>query len=187
MARTSRTRYPILGALSLRPMSGYDIKKFVEGSIANFWRESYGQLYPTLRALTEEGLIELQRARGRRVRAERQGYRITRAGRRALEAWLKQPAKLEVPRSELLLKLFFGTEVPAAVLLRHVRERRRLVEANLARLEAIEAELRSDKPSSPGLPYWLLVIRQGVLLDRAILEWCTEAERELESLDAARS
>ena len=44
MARSNRTRYTVLGTLTHGPMTGYDIKKFIESSINNFWRESYGQI-----------------------------------------------------------------------------------------------------------------------------------------------
>ena len=178
MARANRTRYPVLGALTIRPMSGYDIKKFIEGSIANFWRESYGQLYPTLRELTEEGLVDRRRDEqdGKR---DRYVYRITSEGRGVLREWLTEPAESEVPRSELLLKLFFGAEVSVETSLRHVAERRDELEANLALLSAIEQELETTKRTAPGLPYWLLTIRQGMLVDQALLEWCEEAEAVL--------
>lgn len=181
MARSNRTRYPVLGMLAIRPMSGYDIKKFVEGSIANFWRESYGQLYPTLRRLADEGLVERQ-LQTHTGKPDRYLYRITSAGRETLREWLTEPPESEVPRSELLLKLFFGTEVAAAVSVRHVRQRRSELEANLARLSALEEGLATQKPSSPSLPYWRLTVRLGVLLDQAHLNWCNEAERELEKL-----
>ena len=42
--REVKSKYAILGMLSIEPMSGYDIKKEVEKSISNFWTESYGQI-----------------------------------------------------------------------------------------------------------------------------------------------
>lgn len=52
-------------------MSGYDVKQFLESTIAHFWNESYGQIYPTLKALEAEGLVEGHDdegdGRGRRV------------------------------------------------------------------------------------------------------------------------
>ena len=40
----------LLGLLSLRPMSGYDIRQVISESIGYFWSESYGQIYPGLEA-----------------------------------------------------------------------------------------------------------------------------------------
>ena len=53
--KEKRSKYAILGILSLGSMSGYDIKKMFEKSIGNFWSESYGQIYPLLKALVDEG------------------------------------------------------------------------------------------------------------------------------------
>src|SRR2546423_7126877 len=47
----SATGYVILGLLSWRQMSGYDIKATVDNSTRFFWAASYGQIYPELRRL----------------------------------------------------------------------------------------------------------------------------------------
>ena len=56
MARKARTHYAILGLLCWKPMSGYDIKKMVEVGLSYFWSESYGQIFPTLNRLVDDGL-----------------------------------------------------------------------------------------------------------------------------------
>ena len=48
----------ILGLLSLGPRSGYEIKTTVDRSTRFFWAASYGQIYPELRRLERDGLIE---------------------------------------------------------------------------------------------------------------------------------
>src|SRR6266513_2814284 len=60
----------VLGLLSLGPRSGYDIKAVVDRSTRFFWAASYGQIYPELRRLEEDGLIEGEDAprRGRAAR-----------------------------------------------------------------------------------------------------------------------
>ena len=57
--RASTSRFAILGVLSLGAMSGYDVKKLIERSIAHFWNESYGQIYPSLNRLAAEGKLVL--------------------------------------------------------------------------------------------------------------------------------
>jgi hypothetical protein len=76
--------------------------------------------------------------------------------------------------------------VTTAAVLRHVRQRREELKSELALFASVEAGLRTERSSSPGLPYWLLTIRQGILVDEALLEWCDDAERELERLQDAR-
>ena len=102
----SATAHVILGMLSWRPMSGYEIKALVDKSTRFFWAASYGQIYPELRRLSAAGLIEgkADPQGGRR----RNVYRLTPAGRRELEAWLAVDAEAFELRDEGLLKLFFA-------------------------------------------------------------------------------
>jgi PadR family transcriptional regulator, regulatory protein AphA len=120
MSTTSRTQYVVLGLLTLRPMSGYDLKQEIEASVGYFWQESYGQLYPTLRKLDAAGLIELEAenpdGRGKKV------YRITDEGRVTLREWLEEPPAPQPVRNELLLKLFLGFNAPTEVLEGHLNE-----------------------------------------------------------------
>src|SRR5437868_15510344 len=98
--------------LTLKPMSGYDIRATIAESIAYFWTESYGQIYPTLKRLAKDKLVtrrgELARGRQRNV------YSITDAGREALAEWLRRPAEARPPRNELLFKLFFARHASVA-------------------------------------------------------------------------
>ncbi|MDS0525904.1 PadR family transcriptional regulator [Clostridium sp. SHJSY1] len=60
MAKTNKTKYALLGALSLMSGSGYDIKKFCDSSIGHFWNENYGHIYPVLQKMEQEELITKQ-------------------------------------------------------------------------------------------------------------------------------
>ena len=121
----NRSEYAILGMLSLRPMSGYDIRKTVEQSIAHFWNESYGQIYPTLRRLATRGFV-VRRVGDANGRSDRQVYALTKRGQTRLREWLIEAPESRPFRNELLLKLFFGRHAPPVAALngeRHGRER----------------------------------------------------------------
>ncbi|MBI2681690.1 MAG: PadR family transcriptional regulator, partial [Acidobacteriales bacterium] len=98
------TPFAILALLTLKPMSGYELKKLMQGSIAHFWTESYGQIYPALRKLASECLAQRKTERSS-GKPERQVYRITTKGRTVLRRWLESEPRVQPPRSELLLKL----------------------------------------------------------------------------------
>ena len=119
----SATAHVILGMLSWRPMSGYEIKALVDKSTRFFWAASYGQIYPELRRLSAAGLIEgkADPQGGRR----RNVYRLTPAGRRELEAWLAVDAEAFELRDEGLLKLFFAEAGGIADALRALESKRR--------------------------------------------------------------
>ncbi len=56
--RKTTTSDALLGMLTMGATSGYELKQRIERSIGNFWSESYGQIYPTLKRLEREGLVE---------------------------------------------------------------------------------------------------------------------------------
>ena len=178
MPRKSRTQFTILGLLAGGPLSGYDIRRSVEETIGHFWSESYGQIYPELRRVAEEGLVTRTRAGGE-GRPSRQIYTLTRAGGERLRTWLGEPAEPQVQREELLLKLFLGAQASPGTSLRHVGRHREEQQQRLEILARIEDRLRELQPGAPDLAYWLATIRHGVLAAEASLRWCDEAEKLL--------
>lgn len=165
--------------LSLGPGSGYDLKKRIEGSIAHFWSESYGQIYPMLSQLAEEGLAERRHER-QQGKPDRQVYALTPSGREELARWLATPAKHEGFRSELLLKLFLGARAGVEANVRHVEEFQRQQRALLERYAAVTKDLRGS--SHPDLPYWLITLSYGEHRCRALLQWCDQTLRALRRL-----
>jgi PadR family transcriptional regulator, regulatory protein AphA len=162
------TAFVILGVLAWGPSSGYDVKAVVDRSVRFFWTASYGQIYPELRLLSEAGLVKgtTEPKSGRR----RTVYRITPAGRRALEDWLEQEPRVFETRDEGLLKLFFADASPATAAA-SLDAKRRYHEEKLKQLRAIEATGRAE-----GAP--LLVLRFGLESSEWMVDWCTrEAER----------
>ena len=179
--RESKSRYAILGALSIEAMSGYDIKNVLGRTIGHFWNEGYGQIYPTLKQLSSAGLVTSQ-VEASSGKPDRHIYTMTEAGWEELRDWLARPVESEQPgRSELLLKLFFGRHIPAATNLNHVRRHRQMLATLIARYQAIEAELNAE--TDPNQPYWLITLRHGLAVTRASLTWCDETIQHLSELE----
>lgn len=180
MARTSKTRYAVLGMLTLEPMTGYGLREAIDASVGHFWQESYGQLYPTLHALEEEGLVAAERTAGRGRR--RRQYTITEAGREALRDWLgSAPESLAPNRSELLLKLFFGRHAATGVMQRHLERHRGALLASREEYRALENAVLDER--SPDRPYWLATVRHGLVMVEAGLAWVDETMAEVGSAD----
>ncbi|MGH9580611.1 MAG: PadR family transcriptional regulator [Terriglobales bacterium] len=185
MRPRNKTRFAVLGLLSLGPMSGYDIKKLVGESIGHFWSESYGQLYPVLRRLTAEGRVKRKEQRGA-GRPGRIVYSLTPAGQETLAGWLREPPRPQPHRSELLLKLFFGERAPVAVSRRHVEEFRALNLRFLQTYAQVERELRRSHASHPGLPWWLITLSFGRRRSQAFVHWADETLETLQTLERTR-
>lgn len=184
METRSRTPYTILGCLTIEPMSGYDVKQFLERSVVHFWSESYGQIYPALEDLEEEGLVEGREIPGERGRPKRV-YRVTEAGREELRRWLREPAEPVAPRYEHSLKLFFGHNVGPEASLGHVHRLREQAAESLAAFREWESRLEERAAEEPDsrFPYWLVVLKGGIRYAGMVLEWCEESEEALSALE----
>src|SRR5438270_11166279 len=126
----------ILGMIAFGKRTGYDIKQLVDQSTRHFWAASYGQIYPELRRLEEQGLVrgrpEPSGARARTV------YELTAAGESALVAWLRSPDEPPVElRHEGMLKLFFSDADAPERRIEHVQAIRKAHERKIAQLHAI--------------------------------------------------
>lgn len=177
------TRYALLGLLTLAPSgaSGYDLRQWAEGSIGHFWSESYGQIYPVLKQLLHDGLVTAHKdASGKR---EKTLYAVTDSGRKELQDWLEKPARLQPPRNENLLKLFFGSESTAAGNASRLRSLQRHHQGLLARYEAVEREISERFKTHPGLPYWLMTLDYGRRHSTMIVDWCDATLKKLGELE----
>jgi DNA-binding PadR family transcriptional regulator len=179
MSTVNKTRFAVLGLLSIRPMSGYDLKQVIEASTRNFWNESYGQIYPVLRELTASGLTVRDDQRKETGRA-RHVYSLTDRGREELHHWLTSPVERQQVRNELLLRLFFGGQVPVEVSIDHVERFRDRQERALQRYEETEAamDLR-EAPDDPNRKHWLITLSYGRHQAEAAIAWSDETLAEL--------
>jgi DNA-binding PadR family transcriptional regulator len=181
--RENRTRWVVLGMLTTGPMTGYGLRQRIAGSVGHFWQESYGQLYPTLRRLAAEGLVEARPARGGPGRGGAV-YHLTPRGREALAGWVALPPVLEPERNEVLLKVFFAGAVPAEVTARNLAGVAAALAAQRAQLEAIAARLDAAPVRHPDEPYWRLTLDFGLAFMRTALEWLERAQRVLRARPA---
>jgi PadR family transcriptional regulator, regulatory protein AphA len=193
--KEGKTRYVILGLLAEGPMSGYTIKKLVEARFRFFWSESYGQLYPELKALVAEGMIEAlpktgeteaDRAvaaasgRGRARGRDRTVHALLPAGREALREWLARPPEREPARFEILLKMYFSGQGDRAWMDPHLRAFEAHYAGELAVLRRFEAELRRIGDPDGSHADILRVIDFGQRTYEAYLAWCRTALAERE-------
>jgi PadR family transcriptional regulator, regulatory protein AphA len=181
MVKENKSKYAVLGVLSACPSSGYDIKKFMEDSTSNFWRESYGQIYPILKQLVEEGLVS-RHAEKQEGKPEKYIYTLTEQGKKGLRDWLSESVESAVERNELLLKLFFGAHIPLEKNKEHIRAFQQLQSHLLEKYEGIERELSIEAQNDATILYPILTVRYGIQRCRALLTWCDETLETLHHL-----
>jgi len=181
MGRESKTKYIILGLLSIRPQSGYDIKQNIMRSTNNFWRESYGQIYPTLAELLQKGCVSCSTKQCTGAR-KRKVYKITKKGMQILKEWLPKSPEPTVQRNELLLKLFFGQNVSSDVFIKHIELWRLQTEDTLQYLHEIEEHIKTEHGDWAEQPYWMMTIKRSRMHVQTELEWCDDTLKILHKL-----
>jgi DNA-binding PadR family transcriptional regulator len=132
------TSYIVLGLVERAGRATpYELKALVAASIGNFWSVPHSQLYAEPARLARAGYLAEERERGGR---RRRTYRLTEAGRAALEAWRAQSTDaLPELRDLALLKLFFGAE-PETLASRQLSAH----QAKLAEYRDLRAALAGD-------------------------------------------
>lgn len=177
MARTTQTDLAVLAALSLEPMTGYAVRDAIRTHLGSFWSESFGQIYPTLARLRDEGLVATDSA----ARRGSTLHRLTRDGRARLVELMREPPTLTAPRNGMLLRLFFGNVLGAAAcrdLVAESRERALELRERLATARRVtEAE-----PDTAQRPYALMTISAGEHSARAAIAWADETLAALAAL-----
>lgn len=173
MNKGTTTQYAVLGALSLKPMSGYEIKKLMAESTNYFWTESNGQLYPTLAALTKAKLVTVKnQVTGTKTRKI---YTLTKAGEKKLKEWLVKDANSYQRRDELLLKLFYGANVSPEISIKHINNHIEKCKAALIIYTDIDKNLEELVKQKKQPVYYLLTVKAGIQRANAELEWAKEA------------
>jgi DNA-binding PadR family transcriptional regulator len=173
MAVKNKTRYAILGVLNLKPASGYDIKKFCDGTISHFWNENFGHIYPVLSQLQKEGLIKPDNSE---VQERRKIYSITDKGKMELVEWLLQPVEFQPQRSELLLKISLGVEIPKEKIVEMLENVKARYISRIKEYRTMELSYVNDEKAQkhPQYPYWLAPLRYGIIAAEAAVQWCDE-------------
>lgn len=175
-ARLSAGAFAILGLLTFGEQSGYDLKKFVDGSIAYFFSPAKSQIYAELRRLLDLGYVQ-ERHVAQDDRPDKRLYRATPEGELALREWLERsPVERDTFRSSFLIKVFLGHLMEPEVLMAQLHEYRGQLEEELLEYRRLEEQIKDAAPAA--FPY--MTLRCGLIAVRASIRWTDEVIREVE-------
>ena len=175
MARQAQTAAAVLGALSIEPMSGYEIRQAITTVLGHFWHESFGQIYPCLAELERDGLVSA--TPGPRPRSSK--YRITPSGRARLHDLLAEPPTPQPPRNGVLLRVFFGSALSRDEIAALLDEQEAAALGRLATYAGIRAGIAQEPDTAEHHRFWLATVRAGELAAQATVQWVTESRTEL--------
>lgn len=172
-----KSRYVLLGLLAEQPLSGYEMKKIIGIRFRFFWDESFGQIYPEIKKLFEQGMItlseEMSQVRKKKV------YQITPLGMRSLKEWLKTAPEKETLRLEILLRVYFSKYGEVSYLQNHLASFKEQHQNDLNQLQLFKQELLSIPDPDQNHRDILQVIEFGIKANQAYLDWCEQTQHYL--------
>jgi PadR family transcriptional regulator, regulatory protein AphA len=190
-------RHALLGVLTAEPLTGYEMAKVFDRSVAYVWHASHSQIYPELRRMERLGFITSKSSR-RGERGVKRTYTITAEGREELERWLAEPSEPEPTRDTERLKATYLEFVS-------FDDARRLFQAHLSHYElwerrwAAHAEelanrstalmrtrlARSDVGDHQAIVAYKVHVYDGLAATaQAEIKWAKEGLRLIEELEA---
>lgn len=166
-------RNSLLALLAGHSTHGYDLKIAFEESTAGAWPLNVGQVYTTLNRLERDGFVQL----GGSGEGKRQTWKITRAGRAALDDWYGEPVVEDPPaRDELAIKVLLAVaaeDVDVSAILQRQR---------VASMEQLQQYTRHKQKADPEeeLP-WVLLLDALILKVEAEVKWLDLCEARLKA------
>ncbi|WP_066304143.1 PadR family transcriptional regulator [Bacillus sp. FJAT-29814] len=164
--------YAILGILSRKQQSGYELGKHLE----YIWAAKLSQIYPLLAKLEEKEYVTSFRVE-QTGKPDKINYQITDLGIETLKSWLRKKPNKPVTRDEFLTKVFslWLTDLDNAIMLLTERENDFSVKLEKIKndLVTLEHENGADmyNPSSIFFSR-LILLKRRMRLCQDEVEWC---------------
>ena len=187
-------RFAILGFLSSTPSTGYDLGRAFSSGAGAYWEASSSQIYPELKRLENERLIEGKVSRSDRL--NRRVYRLTKAGQDELHKWVEADIDYPPRRDPERIQLLFLDNSDRATIQRHIEHHRRYYERmRTSGREILQAILDrthprlTDRLAGRDRSEWNLIVglkrlaaEGDIRRAETELKWCDEALKWLGSL-----
>jgi PadR family transcriptional regulator, regulatory protein AphA len=106
-------KHAMLGFLSWRSFSGYELKKLFASSIAFYWSGNNNQIYKTLIEMNHEGFVDVEVQQQENHPAKKM-YAITETGRMELRKWILSDPELPQLRNSFLIQLAWADSLDNA-------------------------------------------------------------------------
>jgi len=165
----------IIGMVLDKPLTGYDIKKYIEDGIGVFYKASYGSLYPSLKKITEKGCLTMfeDEQSGR----QKKYYKITEKGKEAFFEWLSNPVDLNDNMNNHLVKVYFFDRLPAETRSRQLQEFELKNLNYLRKLQALEKHF-GKMEQKDCFYYKLSTLYYGICIVQDNIKWCRHVREQ---------
>jgi DNA-binding PadR family transcriptional regulator len=164
--------HAILGLLNYEPMTGYDIKKMVDISIAHFWPAVQSQIYKNLSKMEKEGWLAVD-VITQDSKPSRKVYHLTEAGKTELFRWLNEPQPAAEVRLAWLIQIFFAGRLADDQVIKLLEFQLNLLQKRLSGYSTIPEENREEMSEDDPREkfFWMLTVDYGIAQSIAQVKW----------------
>ena len=177
--------HAILGFLEYQPMTGYDLKKYFDQSIAHFWSATQSHIYKALTDLEKDGFVEVK-VIPQEDKPNRKEYHITPAGRAELHRWVTTPLPLEMVREAWLIQIFFSHASSNDEIVCLLKAREKDIQSKLDTLRTETPASMQENAARVGIerPHllWQMTADYGMAYYEAELKWIETAIKRVRKL-----
>ncbi|MDQ0208665.1 PadR family transcriptional regulator [Alkalicoccobacillus murimartini] len=171
-------QYALLGIISKKPATGYDVVRIFKEQMVYFWNSTHSQIYTELHKMETKGLIHHELVI-QHTSPNKKIYSLTDQGRKDLVQWaIEQPLKPAKIKDEFLIKTAAFNVLTVQDMIKLIddvieRENKVLEMTNSWREHYINQE-ENDLGT-------MLTIEYGIRYSKMYLDWCTWAKDYIEN------
>ena len=173
--------YAILGLIDKERITGYDLTKRFNASVADFWSANQSQIYPELKKLVQARLIEYEVVIQGEV-LEKKLYSITAEGKEVLKKWmLEEDPALPQSKDVFKLRIYLAEQLTKEQLLDKLLKRQQQC-VNLLNRYQSKFKDYTDLPVPPVQLGDYILLKGAMAQLEAQLGWLEESINYIETL-----
>jgi DNA-binding PadR family transcriptional regulator len=163
--------YILLGFLTFKEMSGYDLKQTMAVSTSHFFDASFGSIYPALKKLEAKEWVRCREVvDGSKYKKL---YAITDTGKTAFMDWLERPVPFSKTGVDFLVPVFFYSLLPKEI---RIRQLKQIVVRAQELLDGLE--LQREEVKGKADPYIYSTLQFGLQYYTHMINWCSSLIQE---------
>lgn len=174
-------KHGLLGLLNYGDLTGYELAKVFEDSLAFFWQAQMSQIYRELNAMEKAGWLTY-RTVIQTDKPNKKVYSITEQGRKELDDWLKKDLTEDffAARNTFLMQLFFSAGKGDKKTAEALEKARDACLAIIQRTGAVEGSIRAYGEGAPSEQlYWEMTAQYGYAYYEMCCRWLGDCIRRL--------
>jgi DNA-binding PadR family transcriptional regulator len=175
-------KHGLMGLLSQKPMTGYDLDKEFNASLGFFWPAQYSQIYAELDKMEKKGWLASQRV-VQEDKPNKRVYSLTAEGKTEFIDWLsttEDDLKTSFSiKSGFLMRLFFAGNTSKAQVLEMMRALQKLCYDRRKVFETINQSIIDDGDDD----YVKLTALYGEMANETRFAWAEKAIAHIEKME----